>query len=109
MTTLSAFALTRPADTRDHDRGTDWRERAECRDTDPAVFEPDDTHTPRPDEWVHPRSICAACPVREECLEDALALESRGAARFGMRGGATPDERQSIYRRRGRATSGRTS
>lgn len=102
MTTQTAFTVTRSAmQAPGYDRGTDWRERAECRDVDPVVFEPDDTHTPREDEWGHPRSICTACPVRDLCLEDALAVETRGS-RFGMRGGATPEERQAIYRRRGR-------
>ncbi len=104
MTTITAFTVARAGlQATGYDRGADWRESAECRDVGPSVFEPDDTHTPAADEWVHPRTICAACPVRRECLDDALALESRGAARFGMRGGATPEERQSIYRQRGRA------
>ncbi|HEY0239577.1 MAG TPA: WhiB family transcriptional regulator [Friedmanniella sp.] len=103
MTTITAFTATRAGlHAPGYDRGGDWREQAECRDVDPAVFEQDDRRTPTESDWAHARTICAACPVRDLCLEDALSVEARGS-RFGMRGGATPEERQSIYRARGRA------
>jgi hypothetical protein len=37
-------------------------------------------------------SACASCPVRLPCLEDALAVETRGT-RYGIRGGYTPQSR----------------
>jgi len=104
MTTVSAFTITRPVDTREDDRDEDWRTRAGCSDADPTVFEPDDRGTPVPEAWDTPRAICNACPVIAQCLEDALGAEGRKAAsaRFGMRGGLNPEERYRTYRRRGR-------
>jgi WhiB family redox-sensing transcriptional regulator len=47
------------------------------------------------------RRICAACPVRTDCLTDAL--NSRDIA-FGMRGGLTPTQRRALLNDRpGRA------
>ncbi|MGX8907359.1 WhiB family transcriptional regulator [Streptomyces netropsis] len=50
------------------------------------------------------RELCAKCPVIEVCLADALMDE--GAAnhrrRFGIRGGATPQERYEMYQRTAR-------
>ncbi|GEM_PF-5461219 len=78
MSTLTAFTVTRSAmQAPGYDRGADWRERAECRDVDPVVFEPDDTHTPREDEWDEPRSICRGCPVIDACLADAMSTEGQ--------------------------------
>jgi hypothetical protein len=41
------------------------------------------------------RMICAECPVRRECLTDALARETKHT-RHGMLGGLTPSERARI-------------
>jgi hypothetical protein len=40
-------------------------------------------------------AICKACPVRQHCLDDALALEGgvAGKSRFGIWGGLTPGQR----------------
>ena len=73
---------------------TDWFDDAACRDADTAVFFPtSDAHA---DEA---KAICAACPVREECLE--FALETRQAE--GVWGGHTPIERHRVIRRRQKA------
>lgn len=45
------------------------------------------------------RAICSTCPVRLECLEDAMETKER----FGMRGGLTPIERRRIERKERRA------
>lgn len=42
------------------------------------------------------RSVCASCPVRLECLADALD----GRAEFGVWGGMTERERRALLRRR---------
>ncbi|RZU61762.1 WhiB family redox-sensing transcriptional regulator [Zhihengliuella halotolerans] len=54
-----------------------------------------------PNRYDMARRRCESCPVREACLEHALAGE-RGAAsnRAGMFGGKTPEERANIHRRR---------
>ena len=50
-----------------------WRQRAACRGVDPDIF------YPVSDEEAGPaKTICAQCPVREACLEYALANRERG-------------------------------
>lgn len=50
-------------------------------------------------EMREAKAICAACPVRAECLEFALATNQE----FGIWGGASERERRRIRRRRHRA------
>ena len=68
-----------------------WRQRAACRGIDPNVFYPASD-----DEADEAKSICADCPVREACLEYALANRERD----GVWGGATERERRRIVRQR---------
>ncbi len=69
-----------------------WNERAACRGASLAVFFPED------DDYAAARKVCAVCPVRRPCLEEA----QRFRIHFGMFGGLTPAERRAA-RRRGRA------
>ena len=75
----------------------DWRDQAACAGTYPEAWFVETGDYPS-----GLFRICAACPVREECLESALAEEGdiRGAGRFGIRGGHTPRERARIARQR---------
>jgi hypothetical protein len=41
------------------------------------------------------KTVCAGCPVRDECLTDALEWEVP-SRRFGIRGGFTPAERERL-------------
>jgi WhiB family transcriptional regulator, redox-sensing transcriptional regulator len=68
-----------------------WRQRAACRGIDPEVFYP--TSDEEADEA---KRICAQCPVREPCLEYALAHRERE----GVWGGATERERRRLIRQR---------
>jgi len=43
-------------------------------------------------------AVCAACPVRGECLE--LALRNWGIGQFGVWGGTVPTEREKLRARR---------
>jgi WhiB family redox-sensing transcriptional regulator len=45
-----------------------WRAEALCAQTDPELFYPECGQIPHT-----AKRICAACPVRTECLDDALA------------------------------------
>lgn len=63
--------------------GNAWREDALCRQTDPELFHPEVGGT----STLATRT-CAACPVRSECLEYALATEQY----WGIWGGLTQDE-----------------
>ena len=74
-----------------------WRGSALCAQTDPEVFFPqnkayvDDYNGY--DNYKIARKICAECPVKGECLADALMT---GDVEYGMRGGLTPRERMGI-------------
>lgn len=68
-----------------------WRKRAACRGIDPEVFYPVDD-----EDAVQAKAICDACPVRQACLEHALAHRERE----GVWGGATERERRRILRQR---------
>ncbi|MFI0434084.1 MAG: WhiB family transcriptional regulator [Candidatus Nanopelagicales bacterium] len=78
-----------------------WHTEAACRDTDPDTFYPQPEApigrptTGKPDPYAAARTICAQCPVRDQCLQEAMTEESgHGAhARHGMRGGLSPSER----------------
>ncbi|HUC06340.1 MAG TPA: WhiB family transcriptional regulator [Acidimicrobiales bacterium] len=72
---------------------TTWRKQAACRGLDADVFYPD------PEDEVdaaEAKAICALCPVRQACLEHALAHRERE----GVWGGMTERERRRIVRQR---------
>ncbi|HET6811002.1 MAG TPA: WhiB family transcriptional regulator [Acidimicrobiales bacterium] len=68
-----------------------WRNRAACRGVDPDIFFPVSD-----EEAVQAKIICGECPVREACLEWALATRERD----GVWGGATERERRRMIRQR---------
>lgn len=67
-----------------------WRARAACATADPDLFFPEkDTPAERISEA---KQICAACPVRQACLEDAIRRGEPDA----ICGGLTPAQRAQI-------------
>jgi WhiB family redox-sensing transcriptional regulator len=74
-----------------------WRTNAACAGRGAQFF-------PEPGiariDYAKARLVCAACPVREQCLTAAMAAEGSadGRSRYGMWGGLTPDERAGRYR-----------
>jgi len=68
-----------------------WRNKGACRGLDPAVFYPVSE-----EDAEEAKAICRVCPVREPCLEYALANRERD----GVWGGATEKERRRIIRQR---------
>lgn len=67
-----------------------WHDHAACRGMDLAIF------FPRIGEnATTAKAVCAGCPVREDCLHDALATEVK-TKRFGIRGGLSPVERDRL-------------
>ena len=78
---------------------SDWREAALCRGVDPSVFHPADEEE---NEFsAEPaKAICFQCPVREACLEHAIAVREK----HGIWGGLTARERRRLIRRRRRAS-----
>jgi WhiB family transcriptional regulator, redox-sensing transcriptional regulator len=72
---------------------TTWRKRAACRGLDSEIFYPD---TEDEIDALEAKSVCAQCPVRQPCLEHALAHRERE----GIWGGTTERERRRIVRQR---------
>jgi WhiB family redox-sensing transcriptional regulator len=72
-----------------------WTTQAACRKSDPdALFV-------QGAEQNRAKIVCQACPVRTECLADAL--DNR--IEFGVWGGMTERERRALLRRRPEVTS----
>jgi WhiB family transcriptional regulator, redox-sensing transcriptional regulator len=74
---------------------TTWRAAAACRGDRGIAFYPP-TRTERKQERLarerFAKSICAVCPVRAECLDQAIA----NGERYGIWGGLTFDERREL-------------
>ena len=68
----------------------EWATRAACRGTDP------DTLFVQGAAQNRAKTVCMSCPVRTECLADAL--DNR--IEFGVWGGMTERERRALLRRR---------
>src|SRR3712207_1534493 len=79
------------------DLSADWTAAASCRRADPdALFVQGAAQN-------QAKTVCLACPVRTECLADAL--DNR--VEFGVWGGMTERERRALLRRRPNVTSWR--
>jgi WhiB family transcriptional regulator, redox-sensing transcriptional regulator len=75
----------------------DWLSEAACRDTQPdELFVPGAAQN-------RAKAVCFGCPVRTECLADALDNRTE----FGIWGGMTERERRALLRRRPNVTSWR--
>lgn len=69
---------------------SEWADHAACRDGDPdALFVQGAAQN-------RAKAICMGCPVRTECLADALDHRIE----FGVWGGMTERERRALLRRR---------
>jgi WhiB family redox-sensing transcriptional regulator len=69
---------------------TEWASRGACRTTDP------DSLFVQGAAQNRAKTVCMSCPVRTECLADAL--DNR--IEFGVWGGMTERERRALLRRR---------
>lgn len=85
-----------------------WVDRAACYGLgdrtffdDPWPLFADGEQGCDPDAVAKARDVCAGCPVRVQCFSDAMEVEDGAAEvmRHGMRGGVTPSQRYSIWRR----------
>ena len=74
----------------EHGGHGDWRCRAACRDGDP------DRLFVRGAAQREAKLVCFGCPVRTECLAEALDH----GIEFGVWGGMTERERRALLRRR---------
>ena len=66
-----------------------WVDGAACAGTDPETWQPTQGET---DKTRMAKRICAGCPSRMACLEDAL----KNNERFGIWGGLTVTERDAL-------------
>lgn len=62
-----------------------WRERAACRGMDVRIFYPDEGQ-----QGLEAKRICARCPVRQACLDHAIAEREE----HGIWGGIAIKSRQ---------------
>jgi WhiB family redox-sensing transcriptional regulator len=65
-----------------------WKLDGLCQQVDPDLFFPGLHQSPKP-----AKRVCAACPVRGRCLEEALKADEQG-----IWGGTTEDERRALRR-----------
>jgi WhiB family redox-sensing transcriptional regulator len=77
----------------------DWRRLAHCREDDTEVFFPaaEDNPAPRRKIGMYDQAleICEGCPVRNACLEAALAVPQADDG-YGVFGGTTPEARRNM-------------
>lgn len=92
--TKAILEVLRPLAGADQDnpleREPQWQDDALCAQTDPEIFFPEKGGSTR-----EAKKICLLCPVKDQCLEDALANEER----FGIWGGLSERERRRLYPR----------
>lgn len=70
----------------------DWRSQSACLTADPELFFPLSSMGPSLDQLTEAKKVCGRCPVREECLEFALATHQV----HGVWGGTSEDERRQL-------------
>lgn len=75
---------------------TDWWEQAVCARVDPEVWFP---ASRRIAELNRAKELCADCPVRAQCLDEAMRAEGAAGAsnRSGVFGGQSPTARRRLY------------
>lgn len=75
----------------------EWILTAACRGVEPDTFFPGKLGLEHP-EVQGAIAICSTCPVRQQCLEYAMALEAHTVFRHGIFGGLTPHQRNKLVR-----------
>lgn len=78
-----------------------WQDDGLCREIGDALFFPDDEGA-RAHRYTDARAVCAACPVRSICLEDAMAREGNVTREYraGLWGGLSPEQRANLAKAR---------
>lgn len=76
-------------------KGSDWRGRAACSRLDPDIFYPVGDGAYACEMTGIAKQACLSCPVRAECLRQALETGEQ----YGIWGGMTPEERRDLARR----------
>jgi WhiB family redox-sensing transcriptional regulator len=100
MTALASLPLLLPASLPESAR---WWHQAACHGMDADLFHPVARDRRAAEEAL---KVCARCPVRSQCLDDAVAHGDR----YGVRGGlAEEDLDVTVRQRRQEAREGRVS
>ena len=79
-------------------RNPEWMDAAACRTVEPELFFPEGFGLK--EQRAEAKAVCASCPSRGVCLEEALANREE----FGVFGGLDEDERRRLLRSRNRPT-----
>jgi WhiB family redox-sensing transcriptional regulator len=68
-----------------------WHEDAKCKgmDTDLFYYSVQERGPKKLERAENAKSICADCPVKQQCLADAVNRDDR----YSIQGGTTPEER----------------
>ena len=72
---------------------SEWRLKASCRNSDPAIFYPPIVFEPKSERLereAQAKAICQCCPVKNKCLATALSNKET----HGVWGGLNEDERE---------------
>ncbi len=72
-----------------------WRAEAACKGWPLELWYPR-----RGQQATAARSVCDGCPVRQQCLNDALSEEAAGVEAVGIRAGLTARQRRRLRRDR---------
>jgi WhiB family redox-sensing transcriptional regulator len=80
----------------------DWRNGANCLNTDPELFFPAGNTGPAKDQIEKAKEVCHGCDVQEQCLQYALETSQND----GVWGGLSEDERRALKRRANRNRRG---
>ena len=75
-----------------------WQDRAACHGMNTDLWFPEKKDA----GYQEARSICRTCTEQKACLDYILTIETRHTPRFGMWAALTPDERQTLARRKTR-------
>jgi WhiB family transcriptional regulator, redox-sensing transcriptional regulator len=77
-------------------QGDDWRDKAQCVDSDPSLFFPIGNKVSILKQIESAKAICRICVVQADCLEYAL----RNREENGIWGGMDEAERRQIQKNR---------
>jgi WhiB family transcriptional regulator, redox-sensing transcriptional regulator len=77
----------------------EWWSLAACQSAEPDLFFPISGSGPGLGQVARAKAVCAACPVRSDCLRYALAA----GPLQGVWGGLTEDERRLLRQREAKA------
>ncbi|GII88226.1 hypothetical protein Ssi03_62160 [Sphaerisporangium siamense] len=91
MSRRTAWGLDTP-------HGPHWTNRAACKGQDPELFFEPAARSKEDPDVKRAKAICAGCPVRRECLIDAVERKEQ----YGIWGGLTEREMRAILRGRKR-------